>query len=73
VQGQRVAPFCSLGIVGAAMGDLAVGIVGEQVGLPVSDETIEVLGVGRTHDASRRLVDDNGGRKHIFSPFHQVR
>jgi hypothetical protein len=49
------------------MGDLAIGLSASRQPWH-SDEAIEVLvSVGR--DASRRLVDHNGGRKHLFSPF----
>jgi len=47
------------------MGDLAGLILGQQEGLPVPDEAIEVFHVVWAHDTAGRLVDENGRGKHI--------
>src|SRR6266545_420219 len=64
VQRQGILPFHRFRLVGIAMRDLAVGIFGEQVVLPVPDEAIERLHVGWAHDTPRSLVDENRRRKH---------
>jgi len=46
-----------------AMGDLAGRILGQQEGLPVRGEAIEVSHVVSAHDTAGRLIDENGRGK----------
>jgi len=58
-------PLFYLSVIGIPVGNLALGLLGEQKALSVFDKTIESLGVRWTNNAPWLFIDENSGGKHL--------
>jgi hypothetical protein len=66
MEGEALFPLGRFLVIGGPMRDFSLFVPRKQVSFRISDEPIEIFLVGRTNNASRRLIDQNYGWEHAF-------